>query len=250
MIPGPTIIKKCSECSGLIQEHSIISGNSVGAQYWTDGKRELPMLPDQPWLVKCPHCQNLLWIDELEEIRESELWKDLKFPKSNNEQELQDYFAKLKSKSYNEPELQDYFAKLKSNNLSSKKILYIRTRAWWKGNDVRRTNDILEEMRKYWKNLPDKSSKKAETGRYIERNSIPKEKLILSDEERNNLQMLYDILNSSDDDLLMKAEIKRELGQFEDAEDILKHRFDEEYSQYYSVIKKLVEKRDPIVAKM
>ena len=68
MIPGPTTIKKCSECSGLIKENSILSGNTVGAKYWTDGKGYAPMLPDWFWLVKCPHCHNLLWINELKKI--------------------------------------------------------------------------------------------------------------------------------------------------------------------------------------
>ena len=87
--------------------------------------------------------------------------------------------------------------------------------------------------------------KKIELSKEIERLSSPKEIPILSDEERNNLQMLYDMLNSSDYDLLMKAEIRRELGQFEDAEEILKHRYDKNYSKHWSIIKKLVEKRDP-----
>ena len=234
MIPGPTIIKKCSECSGLIREYSIRSGNTSGAKYWTDGKRLAPMLPDQPWLVKCPHCQNLLWIDKLEKIREIEPIYDYK-----------------DSKDCNEPELQDYLAKLNSNNLSSEEILYIRMHAWWVGNDVRRIreDELIEKVKEYWENLPDESSEKEKLRSFVEKNSIPKEIIILSDEERNNLQMLYDILNSSDYELLMKAEIKRELGQFEDAADILKHRF-EEYPQHYSVIKKLVEKRDPFVAEI
>jgi hypothetical protein len=52
---GTTIIKKCLECSGLIKEYTIMSGNTFGAIFWTDGKRDAPMLPDLPWLVKCPH---------------------------------------------------------------------------------------------------------------------------------------------------------------------------------------------------
>ena len=52
MRPGPTIIKKCSVCSELIQQHTIRSGNTFyGAIFWTDGKREAPMFPDQPRLV-------------------------------------------------------------------------------------------------------------------------------------------------------------------------------------------------------
>jgi hypothetical protein len=41
MRPGPTIIKKCSDCSEFFQQHTIKSGNTFyGAILWTDGKRE------------------------------------------------------------------------------------------------------------------------------------------------------------------------------------------------------------------
>ncbi len=72
MLPGPTIVKKCSECSELINEQTITSGYTFGATFWTDGKREAAMLPDQPWLVKCPHYQSLIWTDELERVAEIE----------------------------------------------------------------------------------------------------------------------------------------------------------------------------------
>jgi hypothetical protein len=31
-----------------------------------------PMLPDNPKLVKCPHCRSLVWIDKLETVGEVE----------------------------------------------------------------------------------------------------------------------------------------------------------------------------------
>ncbi len=68
MILGPTIIRKCLECFDLIEEFTILSGNTFGTIFWTDGKTQVPMLPDQPRFVKCPHCQALVWIDELEEV--------------------------------------------------------------------------------------------------------------------------------------------------------------------------------------
>lgn len=72
MMPGPTAIRRCSACSKLIAERTIMSGNTFGARRWTDGKLNAPMLPEQPWLVKCPHCFALVWIDEQEEV--SSVW--------------------------------------------------------------------------------------------------------------------------------------------------------------------------------
>jgi hypothetical protein len=43
---------------------SCAEGNTIGAIYWTDGKREAKMLPNHPWLVKCPVCSRLFWVDE------------------------------------------------------------------------------------------------------------------------------------------------------------------------------------------
>jgi len=40
MLPGTTIIKQCSECSGYITQETIVSGNTIGAVIWTDGKME------------------------------------------------------------------------------------------------------------------------------------------------------------------------------------------------------------------
>ena len=74
MTPGPTIIRKCSACVKHITQDTIGSGNTFGARFWTDGKRDAPMLPDQPWLIRCPHCATLIWIDEQEQVGEIEPW--------------------------------------------------------------------------------------------------------------------------------------------------------------------------------
>ena len=204
MLPGPTIIKKCSECSGSIEEHTIASGNTFGATFWTDGKRDAPMLPDQPWLVICPHCQALIWIDEQVELGEVEPFSDSGIYKG--------------AKSYSVPELQDYFSALKISNLSKNKERYLRLRAWWSGNDERRGSGIKQN---------------------------------LSDDEKENLQALDKMLDTPDDnDRLMKAEIKRELSQFEEAEAILKESFDSEFSQAVSIISELVQRREPFVAEI
>ena len=77
MILGPAIIRQCSACSKPIKQFTIQSGNTFGAKFWTDGKHEAPMLPDQPWLVICPHCHAPVWINELEPLGESNLWVEL-----------------------------------------------------------------------------------------------------------------------------------------------------------------------------
>jgi hypothetical protein len=125
MTPGSTIIKKCKDCFRPIAQNTIASGNTFGAVFWTDGKSEAPMLPDQPWLIKCPHCHALLWIDELEELGQVEDWgdEDNKFKDTNE---------------FDNPIIEDYFALLLQGVVAPEKERYVRLRAWWSGNDERR----------------------------------------------------------------------------------------------------------------
>jgi len=79
------------------------------------------MVFDIPWLVKCPHCRALLWIDEQEEVAKIDCWSDYKG-----------------AKSYCDPELKDYLDVLKKADWDLKKRHYLHRRGWWEGNDRRR----------------------------------------------------------------------------------------------------------------
>ena len=123
MMPGPTIIKKCSACTGLIKKYTIASGNTFGAIFWTDGKMDAPMLPDSPKLVKCPHCGSLIWIDQLETVEEISTFD----PGSTNAREP------------GKPNMDDYASFLSNNRLLQPDVEKdVRVHAWWRGNDERR----------------------------------------------------------------------------------------------------------------
>jgi hypothetical protein len=68
MTPGPTRILKTPLLGAIVKVSTICSGNTFGAQYWTDGKREAPMLPDEPWLRLQPETDELFWMDECEQV--------------------------------------------------------------------------------------------------------------------------------------------------------------------------------------
>lgn len=133
MTPGSTIIKKCSACSKLIEQHTCASGNTFGAIIWTDGKREAHMLPDQPWLVICPHCHEPLWIDELEKLGEAE-------PLGDERDKFKD------AREYKKPSQDDYFGLLANGIAELKKERYVRLCIWWAGNDERRNNTCKNPM--------------------------------------------------------------------------------------------------------
>ena len=205
MTPGPTIIKKCSACSKYIEQHTIASGNTFGAIYWTDGKRETPMMPDQPWLIMCPHCHAPLWIDELDELGE------INVPGKGHGE----FNGAIE---YQIPSLNDYVTLINNGIVTSEKEHYVRLHAWWAGNDARRNN--------------------------------PREIRISSIEE-SNLTAFGNMLDESDaNELLMKAEIMRELGRFEVAITMLARSVDRGLSQAVAIIKNLAEKGDPYVREM
>ena len=69
MIPGIPVIRKCGKCSKLIRQHTLLSGNTFGARFYSDMKSEAPMLPSFPLFSKCPNCGEMFWIEKLEIVK-------------------------------------------------------------------------------------------------------------------------------------------------------------------------------------
>jgi hypothetical protein len=163
------------------------------------------MLPDQPWMVICPHCHSPLWIDELETLGEIEPWGEGR--------------GKFKDAiEYETPTLDAYLSALGKGADTPEKERYVRLRAWWAGNDVRReaTGDIP-----------------------------------LSSLETANLTAFANMFDEADsNDLVMKAEVMRELGRFDDAMALLARSTDSDIAQAVEIIKRLVENKDSYVREM
>ncbi len=197
MIPGPTIIRKCSACKKQFAELTIMSGNTCGVRIWTDGKMDAPMLPDRPWLVKCNYCNRLLWIDEQEQVGET------------------GPFEITGILSLGQPSLEDYLFELSEPIEDSEKERYVRIRAWWAGNDPRRKAGKTKPM---------------------------------SEKEMVNLRELLSFLDEeNENDRIMKAEVFRELGMFNEATSIILGVNRDDVGQAVVIIKKLVEKRIVVV---
>lgn len=95
---------------------------------------------------------------------------------------------------------------------------YLRVRAWWAGNDKRRQG---------------KSQSK------------------LSVRERENLGALSQLLDEDEpQDRVMKAEIKRELGKFDEAVSILSGSIEGKVAVAAETIRKLAMKEDSLVARI
>ncbi len=178
MLPGPTLIVKAPGCQSPVKVSTLASGNTFGAVFWTDGKWEAPMLPDESLLRKHPTEGALFWADECEEVgtipfdgdlQKAERWKDVPYDE--------------------EPSEQDLFSALESGIADTEeKIRYLRIRLWWAGNDPIRESGTGTLTEPHLENL-------------------------------SRLAML--LFENNPEQRLMKAEVFRELGHFEMAQEQL-----------------------------
>lgn len=144
MTYGSTLIMKAPGCRKPVKIETTLSGNTFRSTYWTDGKREAPMLPDEPWLRKSPTEGILFWTDECEEIGKmhafgeenggKEKWEEVEYAVTPSEA---DYLAALTSGIANTEE----------------KMRYVRKRLWWTGNDRIRRGDAQPLSEVHVRNL-------------------------------------------------------------------------------------------------
>jgi hypothetical protein len=139
---GPNEIYTCPQCGNLIQNKSLMSGNTFDAELYSDGKRIAPMLPEFPNLTDCKKCRNIFWLSKTKKIGEYS-WGD----EPNQLWENADYAEFLS--------VHNYFKAIKANIAENRhEELYIRKRIWWSFNDRLRKGGKLfrfvnEEVR--WK---------------------------------------------------------------------------------------------------
>lgn len=183
--PGPEVIRECPKCKVKLVEQTMMSGNTFGARIWTDGKMLARWLPDQPWLVKCPKCGIVFWIDEAKKLGEQSPWDG-------------DKKKRPKAVKPNLPTESDFLHMLVKGSLTKEKELYVRRTAWWLANDAVRTNAEAE--------------------------------VNYSPEQSANLRSLANFLDEKDpNQRIMKAEVYRELGQFQECTELLSNSFENEH---------------------
>jgi hypothetical protein len=191
------IIRECPHCKTHVVQEETVSGNTIGATYWTDGKREAKMLPVHPWLVKCPACSGLFWVNEAVEV-------DTGFDAAKGKQQV------LK------PSEKDVLEFLSGPALPRDKELYVRVWAWRSANDA-------------WRRVPNAT-------------------LAFSKDQVQNLNALSEMLEEAEpNQRILKAEIARELGEFDECLRLLLYQFDKGYDHAVGFIKKLAEEKVRVV---
>jgi len=223
MLPGPDIIRACPACQGQVIETTIMSGNNLGAAFWSDGRMVAPMLPDNPRLVKCPHCMAPFWLAEARELGERELYAVRDFRTARSEDEFRDAIGPL-------PMFEnDYLEFLAANALDPDDERYVRMHAWWAHNDKIRprhnpyedyppSKGRLNKVRERFSGSSDAKSKG--------RAEIPEAEF--SEPMRANLAALSSLLDEAvTKERIMKAEIARQLGDFQECERLLEFEWQE-----------------------
>jgi tetratricopeptide (TPR) repeat protein len=131
MLPGPDRIIQCPYCENQFRQRTLMSGNTFGATFWTDGKREAPMLPDSVIVSFCEECGRYFWVEDAEQIDEvqpdAEEYPDAELLKELTLEQYIEAFEKMEIK-------------------NDEDILFLLKQIWWKYNDYYR-NDEQEEIK-------------------------------------------------------------------------------------------------------
>jgi hypothetical protein len=177
MQPGPDRIVACPHCKGLAWHGTIATGNTLGMVVWTDGYRIAPMLPSPPPVVQCAHCHTAYWLADAAEVGRREPGRP------SPEGESVGRVA--------EPTEEEYYDAIARGLATDEdQRVALRVFAWWRSNDAFRESEGQEMA--------------------VHTESAAR--------RRENLEALGPLLDESDEAVaLLKAEVLRELGRFDEA---------------------------------
>lgn len=141
MLPGPNLIYKCPNCDNILQNQSLLSGNTFDGRIYSDGKRIYPMLPEFPDLTKCKKCEHIFWLSKTMEIGSYNWDDENNLPWQNADK------AEFLS-------IDEYFMALALSEAHDRsEEFYLRQRICWAFNDrIRNGNDLYnsEEEKTRW----------------------------------------------------------------------------------------------------
>jgi len=214
MTPGPSIIIECPHCSELLSRTSIGSGNTFGATHWSDGKLDAPMLPDFPKIVRCSKCDDFIWVEDAKEVGVYD-W----FNKGENDETPEEW---KKAKCVTWPETSDFEKAIEQKEGTSiEREKYLRMQLWWHSNNPVRNGERLT--------------------------ILPPENAVLFFDNLKNLSQL--LIDGSADDQIMRAEIARECGEFDECKSLLSS-IPEEYASVCLQLRIFADEGNRVVQKI
>ncbi len=172
----------CPNCGETQKMRTMKSCNTCGASHWSDAVMNFPMILSYPDVLRCPKCKSFFWFTDRIKIGEIDFDKSINESKYKNAQ----YIDKLT--------VEEYYLAIKSKFCNSVEVeKTLRVAAW------RRWNDTL-------RGCGDKTV-------FAE--------LLRIERWEDNLKELYYMLDENDEnECLIKGEICRNLGRFQEAKEI------------------------------
>lgn len=208
---GLDYVVSCPCCEGLATHMTLISGNNLWAQAWSDGKQAAPMCPRPPEVVKCRYCRECFWLADAKLAGFVDPDKD-----GDASSSVDPAFAGAQR--VKQPTEEEYYEAIREGFAAdSEQERRLRILAWWRRNDAFRGGLWALE-----------GSVASDSGAW-----------------RSNLQALLGLLDEEDDNhQLMKAEVLRELGEFGRAVEVLGRVTSAEFTTVIDQIRSLCEAED------
>jgi hypothetical protein len=198
MVIGSPKIVSCPSCKGSLLRSNILSANNFGAIYYSDGSISGRLWLDSLVIGKCSLCKNVIWLEELELIGE------VKYPAWGLEEAFRiDRENEDKYGSIDQLTISELKQAVKFNIRSKNDEILLRKIVWQKCNRL----EVMDktEMQEY----------------------------------ENNLWALYELLDTQDiNNRILRAEILRNLGKFDECIFQLQKEHDEEAQ---TIIRKIIE---------
>lgn len=213
MRPGPDRVIECPECGALHRVFSLLSGNTFGATYYSDGKMIAPMMPEPPRITRCDQCRKLFWVAEARQIgeisphitEEAHIEEDWKYQGADK--------AWISAPQVSELSEEEFFEAIEGGfAVGTARERDIRILTWWRSNDLYRSEDAESEHRDV-----------ARAPRAV-----------------SNMEKLFKLLDADDPrQRIMKAEVARHLRNFDVCISLLEGLDNGDYDRYKGTLLEL-----------
>lgn len=200
MLPGPDKVICCLSCGGLERHVTLRSFVELTVHIWTDGFRLAEERPQAPAIIKCGQCSHVYWLEDASVLGELDTRNTTASPHEWR-----------RAQRVLEPQEADYYVALAAGlGRTRKEERTARILAWWKSNEPLR-GDLVTRVYDRWDFLTDLSGAPKKRHQLGQFNVDPPAR-------QSNMELLLPLLDRRDPgDRLMKAEVLRELGRFEQA---------------------------------
>ncbi len=193
MILGPNIYYKCPACGAYIYTSSILSCNTLGRRYYSDGQKFDSMISGEPDLIKCGGCGTIVKFNQLEKIEYKNSTE--KTITSLNARTIAGNHIVVETYKFDNLSIDDLY---KALSIFADEKVSIRLKIWRSYNDgIRHLLDMYHHADDI---LKSSNCKYIDTERY-----------------KDNCYALLTLLDANNrDERMLMAELNRNLGNFEE----------------------------------